>query len=166
MPKNDPAAAQEQAAERIDSKHRAKDALENFMRALFLICGLVAVAFVLVISIYLIVSGIPAIREVGLFNFLGGTNWDPANKSGNPSYGILPMILTSIYGTAGAIIIGVPIGFLMAVFLSKVAPRRVANVVRPVVDLPVSYTHLPSKLIPLKPAARGGRFFAKKRAGG
>lgn len=96
MPKNDPAAAQEQAAERIDSKHRAKDALENFMRALFLICGLVAVAFVLVISIYLIVSGIPAIREVGLFNFLGGTNWDPANKSGNPSYGILPMILTSI----------------------------------------------------------------------
>lgn len=136
MPKNDPAAAaQEQAAERIDSKHRAKDALENFMRALFLICGLVAVAFVLVISIYLIVSGIPAIREVGLFNFLGGTNWDPANKSGSPSYGILPMILTSIYGTAGAIIIGVPIGFLMAVFLSKVANRKVAAVIREVVDL-------------------------------
>ena len=136
MPKNDPAAAaQEQAAERIDSKHRAKDALENVMRALFLICGLVAVAFVLVISIYLIVSGIPAIREVGLFNFLGGTNWDPANKSGNPSYGILPMILTSIYGTAGAIIIGVPIGFLMAVFLSKVANRKVAAVIREVVDL-------------------------------
>lgn len=135
MPKNDPAAAQEQAAERIDSKHRAKDALENFMRALFLICGLVAVAFVLVISIYLIVSGIPAIREVGLFNFLGGTNWDPANKSCSPSYGILPMILTSIYGTAGAIIIGVPIGFLMAVFLSKVANRKVAAVIREVVDL-------------------------------
>ena len=136
MPKNDPAAAaQEQAAERIDSKHRAKDALENVMRALFLICGLVAVAFVLVISIYLIVSGIPAIREVGLFNFLGGTNWDPANKSGSPSYGILPMILTSIYGTAGAIIIGVPIGFLMAVFLSKVANRKVAAVIREVVDL-------------------------------
>lgn len=135
MPKNNPAAAQEQAAERIDSKHRAKDALENFMRALFLICGLVAVAFVLVISIYLIVSGIPAIREVGLFNFLGGTNWDPANKSGSPSYGILSMILTSIYGTAGAIIIGVPIGFLMAVFLSKVANRKVAAVIREVVDL-------------------------------
>ena len=136
MPKNDPAAAaQEQAAERIDSKHRAKDALENVMRALFLICGLVAVAFVLVISIYLIVSGIPAIREVGLFNFLGGTNWDPANKSGSPSYGILPMILPSIYGTAGAIIIGVPIGFLMAVFLSKVANRKVAAVIREVVDL-------------------------------
>lgn len=129
------AAAQEQTAERIDSKHRVKDAMENFMRALFLICGLVAVAFVLVISIYLVVSGIPAIREVGLFNFLGGTNWDPANKSGNPSYGILPMILTSIYGTAGAIIIGVPIGFLMAVFLSKVANRKVAAVIREVVDL-------------------------------
>lgn len=96
--------------------------MEFFMKALFLICGLVAVAFVLVISVYLIVSGIPAIREVGLLEFLGGTNWDPANKSGNPAFGILPMILTSVYGTAGAIVIGVPIGFLMAVFLSKVAP--------------------------------------------
>ena len=109
--------------------------MEFFMKALFLICGLVAVAFVLVISVYLIVSGIPAIREVGLLEFLGGTNWDPANKSGNPAFGILPMILTSVYGTAGAIVIGVPIGFLMAVFLSKVAPRRLAAVIREVVDL-------------------------------
>ena len=113
----------------------ARDAMEFFMKALFLICGLVAVAFVLVISVYLIVSGIPAIREVGLLEFLGGTNWDPANKSGNPAFGILPMILTSVYGTAGAIVIGVPIGFLMAVFLSKVAPRRLAAVIREVVDL-------------------------------
>ncbi len=109
--------------------------MEFFMKALFLICGLVAVAFVLVISVYLIVSGIPAIREVGLLEFLGGTNWDPANKSGNPAFGILPMILTSVYGTAGAIVIGVPIGFLMAVFLSKVAPRRLAAAIREVVDL-------------------------------
>ena len=123
------------AAERIEGKSGAKDVMEFVMKATFLICVLVAVAFVLVISIYLIVSGIPAIREVGLFEFLGGTNWDPANKSGNPAYGILPMILTSVYGTAGAIVIGVPIGFLMAVFLSKVANRKLAAVIREVVDL-------------------------------
>ena len=129
------ALAGEHADERIDSKRGIKDAMEHVMKAIFLICGLVAVAFVLVISVYLIISGIPAIREVGLLNFLGGTNWDPANKSGNPSYGILPMILTSIYGTCGAIIIGVPIGFLMAVFLSKVANKKLAAVIREVVDL-------------------------------
>ena len=122
-------------AEKIDSKHGVKDMMETIMRAIFVICGLVAVGFVLVISVYLIISGIPAIREVGLFNFLGGTNWDPANRSGAASYGILPMILTSIYGTAGAIVIGVPIGFLMAVFLSKVAPPRLSAVIREVVDL-------------------------------
>lgn len=124
-----------QAAERIEAKRGVKDAMEFVMRALFLFCGLVAVAFVLVISVYLIISGIPAIREVGFFEFLGGTNWDPANKSGSPAYGILPMILTSVYGTAGAIVIGVPIGFLMAVFLSKVANRKAAAVIREVVDL-------------------------------
>ena len=129
------AAAGERADERIDSKRGIKDVMEHVMKAIFLVCGLVAIAFVLVISVYLIISGIPAIREVGLLNFLGGTNWDPANKSGNPAYGILPMILTSIYGTCGAIIIGVPIGFLMAVFLSKVANKKLAAVIREVVDL-------------------------------
>ena len=118
-----------------DKKRGARGAVEFFMRALFLVCGLVAVAFVLVISVYLIISGIPAIREVGLFEFLGGADWDPANKSGSPAFGILPMILTSVYGTAGAIVIGVPIGFFMAVFLSKVAPRRLAAAIREVVDL-------------------------------
>ena len=118
-----------------DKKRGAREAVEFFMRALFLVCGLVAVAFVLVISVYLIISGIPAIREVGLFEFLGGADWDPANKSGSPAFGILPMILTSVYGTAGAIVIGVPIGFFMAVFLSKVAPRRLAAAIREVVDL-------------------------------
>ena len=82
-----------QAAERIEAKRGVKDAMEFVMRALFLFCGLVAVAFVLVISVYLIISGIPAIREVGFFEFLGGTNWDPANKSGNPAYGLLPMTM-------------------------------------------------------------------------
>ena len=104
------------------------------MHVLFFLCGFVAVAFVLVITLYLIVSGLPAIREVGLVDFLFGTTWDSTNKS-NPQYGILPFILTSIYGTAGAILIGVPIGFMTAVFLAKVAPPKVASAIRPAVDL-------------------------------
>lgn len=104
------------------------------MHLLFFLCGFVAVAFVLVITIYLIISGLPAIRQVGLVDFLFGTTWDSANKT-NPKYGILPFILTSIYGTAGAILIGVPIGFMTAVFLSKVASPKLASVVRPAVDL-------------------------------
>ena len=104
------------------------------MHVLFFLCGFVAVAFVLVITLYLIVSGIPAIREVGLVDFLFGTTWDSTNKT-NPQYGILPFILTSIYGTAGAILIGVPIGFMTAVFLAKVAPSKVASAIRPAVDL-------------------------------
>ena len=127
--------AVEETAERIDSRRGIKDVMEHVMKAIFLICGLVAIAFVLVISVYLIVSGIPAIREVGLWNFLTGDTWDPANNTTGALFGILPMILTSIYGTCGAIIIGVPIGFLMAVYLSKVAPRKVAAVIREVVDL-------------------------------
>lgn len=122
-------------ARTIDGRRRLKDLMEQFMKAVFLVCGLVAVGFVLVISLYLIISGIPAIHQVGFFEFFFSSDWDPANKSGNPSYGILPMILTSIYGTAGAMVIGVPIGFLMAVFLSKIANRKVAAVIREVVDL-------------------------------
>ena len=108
--------------------------LEAGMHGLFFLCGFVAVAFVLVITVYLVISGLPAIREVGLVDFLFGTTWDSDNKT-NPQYGILPFILTSIYGTAGAIIIGVPIGFLTAVFLAKVAPPKVASAIRPAVDL-------------------------------
>jgi phosphate transport system permease protein len=122
------------SGERIDARHGAKDALEHVMKGVFIVCGLVAVAFVLVISAYLIISGIPAIKEVGLWNFLSGTDWHPNYKE-EPSFGILPMILTSVYGTCGAIIIGVPLGFLMAVFLSKVANRKAAAVIREVVDL-------------------------------
>ena len=99
------------------------------MKAVFLLCGFIAIAFVLLITIYLILSGLPAIKEVGLIDFLFGTRWDSTNKT-DPAYGILPFILTSIYGTAGAIIIGVPIGFFTAVFLAKVA-----SIIRPAVDL-------------------------------
>ena len=113
---------------------RSAKGAERVMQIVFLVCGLIAVAFVLLITIYLIISGLPAIREVGLIDFLFGPVWDSTNKT-NPQYGILPMILTSIYGTAGAIVIGVPIGFFTAVFLSKVAPPKVTAVVRPAVDL-------------------------------
>ena len=104
------------------------------MHTLFFICGFIAVAFVLLITVYLILSGLPAIREIGLVNFLFGRTWDSTNQT-DPQFGILPFILTSIYGTAGAILIGVPIGFMTAVFLAKVAPPKVAAVVRPAVDL-------------------------------
>ena len=106
-------------------------AAEWVMQIIFLICGLIAVGFVLVISIYLIISGLPAIREVGLIDFLFGQTWHASEDQ----FGILPLILTSIYGTAGAIVIGVPIGFFTAVFLAKVAPPRVAALIRPVVNL-------------------------------
>ena len=111
-----------------------KEAMEWIMKIIFLVCGFIAIAFVLLITVYLILSGLPAIREVGLVDFLFGTRWASTNDT-DPAFGILPFILTSIYGTAGAILIGVPIGFLMAVFLAKVAPPKVASVIRPVVDL-------------------------------
>ena len=107
--------------------------LEVFMNLLFFVCGLIAVVFVLFISIYLIVSGLPAIREIGLVDFLFGTEW--ASTAAEPKFGILPFILTAIYGTAGAIVLGVPVGFMTAVFLAKVAPPRLASLVRPAVDL-------------------------------
>ncbi len=111
-----------------------KEAMEWIMKVLFLICGFIAIAFVLLITIYLVISGLPAIREVGLVDFLFGTRWASTDQTA-PAYGILPFILTSIYGTAGAILIGVPLGFLMAVFLAKVAPPKVAAAIRPAVDL-------------------------------
>ena len=108
-------------------------AMEVVMNGVFFFCGIVAIVFVLFISIYLIVSGLPAIMEIGLVDFLFGQTW--ASTAKDPQFGILPFILTSIYGTAGAIIIGVPVGFLAAVFLAKVAPPKVAAVIRTAVDL-------------------------------
>jgi len=104
------------------------------MHVLFFACGAAAVAFVLFISVYLILSGLPAIREIGLFNFLFGTEW-ASTAQDDPRFGILPFILTSVYGTAGAIAIGVPVGFLTAMFLSKLAPKGAAVVIRTAVDL-------------------------------
>ena len=106
-------------------------AMEQVMNAIFFVCGMVAVAFVLLISIYLIISGLPAIIEIGPINFLFGTRW----YASTGDFGILAIILTSFAGTAGAILIGVPIGLLTAVFLSKVAPPRFAAVVHAAVEL-------------------------------
>ena len=113
-------------------KHK-KQTAERIIHGLFLILGLVTVGCVLLISIYLIISGLPAILEIGLFNFLFGAEWDPS--AADPQYGILPFILTSIYGTAGALIIGVPIGFLTAVYLAKLAPKKVKVVIEQAVSL-------------------------------
>ena len=113
-------------------KHK-KQTAERIIHGLFLILGLVTVGCVLLISIYLIISGLPAILEIGLFDFLFGAEWDPS--AADPQYGILPFILTSIYGTAGALLIGVPIGFLTAVYLAKLAPKRVKIVIEQAVSL-------------------------------
>lgn len=106
---------------------------ETIPHIIFLICGLAAVGFVLCISIYLIISGLPAIMQIGLVKFLFGTKW--ASTAAEPSFGILPFILTSIYGTAGAILIGVPIGLMTAVYLAKAAPRKAAWVITQAVQL-------------------------------
>lgn len=110
---------------------KRKKTIETGFRLLFLICGLIAVAFVLLISIYLIIAGIPAIREVGLVDFLFGDTWN----AGTNEFGILPFILTSVYGTAGAVVIGVPIGIITALYLSKVAPPKIAKLVNAAVEL-------------------------------
>lgn len=103
-------------------KHKS-NAFEAVVHGIFLILGLITVGCVLLITIYLIISGIPAIRQIGLFQFLFGKKW--ASTAAQPEYGILPFILTSVYGTAGAVILGVPIGFLTAVYLAKMAPKPV-----------------------------------------
>ena len=118
---------------KVAGKVRRKRLVENIIHGIFLILGLITVGAVLIISIYLIVSGIPAIVEIGLFKFLFGTTW--ASTAADPQYGILPFILTSIYGTAGAIVIGLPIGFLTAVYLAKIAPPVVKRVMGTVVSL-------------------------------
>lgn len=105
--------------------------MENALHGLFLFCGFVSVAFVLLISVYLIISGIPAIHKIGPIKFLFGTTW----KSGQNQFGILPFILTSVYGTAGAVILGIPIGIFTAMFLAKAAPPRIASVIQGAVEL-------------------------------
>lgn len=110
-----------------------KRIFENVVHGIFLVLGLITVGCVLLITVYLIIAGIPAIREIGLWKFLFGRRW--ASTAAEPAYGILPFILTSIYGTAGAILLGVPVGFLTAVYLSKAANSRVKAVMQSAVSL-------------------------------
>ena len=112
---------------------RKNQFIEKVIHGIFLLLGLITVGCVLLITVYLVISGIPAIREIGLVDFLFGTQW--ASTAADPKYGILPFILTSVYGTAGAILIGVPIGFMTAVYLSKLASTKVKSVMQSAVSL-------------------------------
>jgi len=107
--------------------------MENMIHGIFFILGMITVASVLMITIYLVIAGIPAIREIGLFKFLFGKTW--ASTAAEPVFGILPFILTSVYGTAGAIVLGVPIGFFTAVYLSKIATGKVREIMESAVSL-------------------------------
>ena len=112
-------------------KHR--NTLEDAVHGIFLLLGLLTVGCVLLITVYLILAGVPAIAKIGLGRFLLGREW--ASTAAEPRFGILPFILTSIYGTCGAIVLGVPIGFLAAIFLSKMAPKSVRAVLESAVSL-------------------------------
>ena len=117
----------------LSSAKRAKGAVERVMNIVFLVCGLASILCVAAITIYMVVSGLPAIREVGLWEFLTGTVWAPTAE--NPQFGILPMILTSILGTLGAVIVGVPLGVLTAVFICYLAPKRTQTFLTSAVEL-------------------------------
>ena len=114
-------------------KRNRTQTMENIIHGIFLLLGLITVGCVLLITVYLVISGIPAIREIGIADFLFGKEW--ASTAAQPEYGILPFILTSIYGTAGAIVIGVPIGFMTAVYLSKMASPKVKSAMQTAVSL-------------------------------
>ena len=112
---------------------KKKQTMEDVVHGVFLLLGLVTVGCVLLITVYLILSGLPAITKIGLGKFLFGSEW--ASTAADPKYGILPFILTSVYGTCGAILLGVPVGFLTAVFLSKMAPKKLRSVMESAVSL-------------------------------
>ena len=120
-------------AEKVKLMKNKARLFESIIHGIFLVLGLVTVGCVLLITVYLVISGIPATREIGLGRFLFGRVW--ASTAAQPQYGILPFILTSVYGTAGAMLIGVPVGFLTAVYLAKLAPRRIKAVLSAAISL-------------------------------
>ena len=113
---------------------RRQNFQENVIHGIFLLLGLVTVAFVLLITVYLVISGIPAISKIGFLDFMFGKTW-ASTHSTDPQFGILPFILSSSYGTAGALVLGVPIGFFAAVYLSKMASAKVKAVITSAVSL-------------------------------
>lgn len=116
----------------IHGKH-AKSAVEKTAKIIFTVCAFFAILAVFSITLYMIINGTPALFQVGLGEILFGTVWEPTAE--DPAFGILFIILTSIIGTALAILIGVPIGVLTAVFLAEVAPKKLASIVKPAVEL-------------------------------
>ena len=112
---------------------KKKQTMEDVVHGVFLFLGLITVGCVLLITVYLVLSGLPAISKIGLGKFLFGREW--ASAAAEAKFGILPFILTSVYGTCGAILIGVPVGFLTAVFLSKMAPKKLRTVMESAVSL-------------------------------
>jgi phosphate transport system permease protein len=108
-----------------------KQIKERLMQAVFLLAACTSILSVLLICLFLFVNGIPTIGKIGVFDFLLGTQWKPSNNI----YGILPMILGSVYVTAGAVLVGVPIGVLTAVFMAKFCPKRLYQVLKPMVEL-------------------------------
>ena len=112
---------------------KMKQSIERIMNAVFFICGMVSIAAVALITIYMVWAGLPAIIKIGPVDFLLGTVWK--STAAEPQFGILPFILTSVWGMLGALIIGVPVGVLTAVFLAKLAPPKLAALVRPAVEL-------------------------------
>ena len=108
-----------------------KNLREKIMHGVFLVCALASILAVALICVFLFANGLPAMREIGFLNFLTGTSWRP----GNDIYGILPMIVGSIYITAGAIVIGVPIGLLTAIFMAFYCPKRIYGILKPCTEL-------------------------------
>lgn len=117
-----------------NKKHTAKP-IEAIVHGVFLVAGLITVGCVLLITVYLIISGLPAIKEIGLIPFLFGKVWASTAKTTEPSFGILPFILTSVYGTCGAIVLGVPVGFMASVYIAKFAPKKLKAVMQSAVSL-------------------------------
>lgn len=109
------------------------NAIEKAVKFVFTVCGFLVIGFVLLITVFLIINGMPAIKEIGFADFFFNTKW--ASTAEPASYGILPFIMTSVYGTLGAVVIGVPIGIMCAVFIAKTAPPKIAKTVSSAVDL-------------------------------
>ena len=110
-----------------------KQTFEKTMNIVFSICGFLTIGFVLLITVFLLISGAPAIGEIGIRDFLFGTVW--ASTAENAQFGILPFILSSVYGTAGAVVIGVPLGVLCAIYLAKIAGKKTAKILGGAVNL-------------------------------
>jgi len=106
---------------------------ESIMKAIFFAAACTSILAVALICLFLFINGIPAMAKIGIFDFLMGTTWKPNNTP--PSFGILPMILGSIYVTAGAAVIGVPIGILTAVFMARYCPKRLYRILKPAINL-------------------------------